>query len=151
MASVSGHSGRFIFKICQTVAGIKYYQSISLLLWISFLAGFCYLAQFYASSDFQYPPQNWCDNQTWLDLTSLNLMGLDYHFEPNFTFLLWIDDFEVIFANFCVGVKRSFDSYIWKVLRIFELKFVKYIQIVLCEKNIFHHVLEELDCRLWYF
>jgi len=37
-------------------------------------------------------------------------MGLDYHFELNFTFLLEIDDFEIIFANFCVGVKRSFDS-----------------------------------------
>jgi hypothetical protein len=44
IASVSGHSGCFIFKICQTVADIKYNESISRFLRISFLAGFCYLA-----------------------------------------------------------------------------------------------------------
>jgi hypothetical protein len=52
IASVSGHSGRFIFKICQTIAGIKYNQSISRFLWISFLAGYCYLAQLSGGASF---------------------------------------------------------------------------------------------------
>ena len=48
ITSVPSYCRDFIFKICQTVAGISITSQFHEFFWISFLAGFCYLAQLWA-------------------------------------------------------------------------------------------------------